>query len=35
VFHMDVSKIDHDVAHVAIVVHVYSKRPFQMFHLLF
>jgi hypothetical protein len=35
VFHTDVAKIDRDVAHVAIVVHIYCKRPFQMFHLLF
>jgi hypothetical protein len=35
VFHTDVAKIDRDVAHVAIFVHIYCKRPFQMFHLLF
>jgi hypothetical protein len=35
VFHMNVVKIDRDVAHVAMVVHVCCKRPFQMFHLLF
>ena len=35
VFHMDVAKIYRDVAHVAMVVHVCCKRPFQMFHLLF
>ena len=34
-FHMDVAKIDRDVAHVAMVVHICCKRPFQMFHLLF
>ena len=28
VFHMDVAKIDHDVTHVAMVVHVCCKRPF-------
>ena len=31
VFHMDVAKKDRDVAHVAIVVHVCCKHPFQMF----
>jgi hypothetical protein len=35
VFHMDDAKIDRDVAHVVMVVHVCGKRPFQMFHLLF
>ena len=35
VFHMDVAKIDRDVVHVAIVVQLCCKRPFQMFHLLF
>jgi hypothetical protein len=35
VFHMDVSKVDQDVAHVAMVVHVGCKRLFQMFHLFF
>jgi hypothetical protein len=35
VLHMDVAKIDHDVVHVAMVVHICCKRPFQMFHLLF
>jgi hypothetical protein len=37
VFHMDIVKIDCDcdVTHVAMVVHVYCKRLFQMFHLLF
>jgi uncharacterized CHY-type Zn-finger protein len=34
VFHMDIAKIDRDVAHVAMVVHAYCKRPFQI-HLLF
>ena len=34
-FHMGVAKIDRDIAHVAIVVHVCCKHPFQMFHLLF
>jgi hypothetical protein len=35
VFHMDIAKIDHDVAHVAMVVHVCCKRLFQIFHLFF
>jgi hypothetical protein len=35
VFHIDVAKIDRDVVHVAIVVHVCCKHLFQMFHLLF
>jgi hypothetical protein len=35
VFHMDVAKMDPDVAHVAMVVHVCCKHPFQMFYLLF
>jgi hypothetical protein len=35
VFHMDVVKIDRDVAHVAMVIHICCKRPVQMFHLLF
>jgi hypothetical protein len=35
VFHMDVAKIDQDVAHIAMVVHVCYKRPFQMFYLPF
>jgi hypothetical protein len=34
VFYMDVAKIDCD-AHVAMVIHICCKRPFQMFHLLF
>jgi hypothetical protein len=35
VFHMDVAKIDRDVAHVAMVVHICCKCLVQMFHLLF
>ena len=35
VFHMNVAKIDHDVAHVAMVVNVCCKCPFQRFHLIF
>jgi hypothetical protein len=33
VFRMDVVKVDHDVTYVAIVVHVYCKRQFPIFHL--
>ena len=32
VFYMDVVKIDRDIAHIIIVIHVCCKRPF---HLLF
>ena len=35
VFHMDVYKVDRDVAHVAMVVHVCCKLLFLMFHLFF
>jgi hypothetical protein len=35
VFRMDVGKVDQDVAHVAMVVHVCCKRLFQMFYLFF
>ena len=35
VFYKDIAKIDRDVAHVAIVVHVCCKHLFQMLHLLF
>ena len=35
VFHIDVSKVDHDVAHVAMVVYVCCKRLLQMFYLFF
>jgi hypothetical protein len=35
VFHMDVEKVDRDVAYVAIVVHVCCKLLFLMFHLFF
>ena len=34
-FHADGAKIDQDVAYVAIVVHVCSKRLFPKFHLFF
>jgi hypothetical protein len=33
-FHTDVTKVDQDIAYVAMVVHVYCKRMFPMF-LLF
>jgi hypothetical protein len=33
VFHMDVAKIDQDVAHVAMTVYICCKHPFQMFYL--
>jgi hypothetical protein len=34
VFHIDIVKIDRDdVAHVTMVIHVYFKCRFQMFHL--
>ena len=35
VFHTDVTKVDWDVAHVAIVVHVCCKLLFSIFHLFF
>jgi hypothetical protein len=35
VFYMDVAKVDWDVAHVAMVVHVCCKPMFSMFHLFF
>jgi hypothetical protein len=35
VFHMDVVKVDRDVAYVAMVVHIYFKLLFLMFHLCF
>jgi hypothetical protein len=34
-FHTDVAKVDQDVAHVAMVVHVCCKLLFSMFHLFF
>jgi len=33
VFYIDVAKIDRDVAHVAMTIHVCFKCMFQMFHL--
>jgi hypothetical protein len=35
VFHMDVAKVDQDVAYVAMGGHVCCKRLFLMFHLFF
>jgi hypothetical protein len=35
VFHMDVEKVDRNVAYVAIVVHICCKLLFPMFHLFF
>jgi hypothetical protein len=32
VLHTDVAKVDQDVAHVAIAIHVCCKRLFEMFH---
>jgi hypothetical protein len=32
---MDVVKVDRDVAYVAMVVHIYFKLLFLMFHLCF
>jgi hypothetical protein len=34
-FHMDVAKVDQDVAYVAMDIYVCCKRLFQMFHLFF
>jgi hypothetical protein len=35
VLHMSVAKVDRDVAHVVIAIHVCCKRLFEMFHLFF
>jgi hypothetical protein len=35
VFHANVAKVDQDVAHVAIVVHICCKLMFPPFHLFF
>ena len=35
VFHTDVAKVDQDIAHVAMVVHVCCKLLLSMFHLIF
>jgi hypothetical protein len=34
-FHTDVAKVDRDVAHIAMVVHVCCKHLFSIFHLFF
>ena len=34
-FHTDITKVDRDVAYIAMVVHVCCKRLFPMFHLCF
>jgi hypothetical protein len=34
-FHMDVAKVDPDVAYVAMVLHVCCKLLFSMFHRFF
>jgi hypothetical protein len=35
VSYMDVAKVDQNVAHVAMAIHVCCKSLFKMFHLLF
>jgi hypothetical protein len=35
VFRVNVAKVDHDIAYVAMVVHICCKRLFPMFHLFF
>jgi hypothetical protein len=35
VIHTDVAKVDYDVAHVTMVVHVCCKLLFSLFHLFF
>ena len=35
VFHVDVAKVDQDVAYVAMVVHIYCKLLFSIFQLFF
>jgi hypothetical protein len=35
VFYADVAKVDRDVAHVALVVHICCKRLFPIFQLFF
>ena len=34
-FHMDIAKVNRDVAYVAMVVHVCCKLLFPMFHIFF
>jgi hypothetical protein len=33
VFHLDVAKVDRDIAHVAIAIHICCKRMFQVFQM--
>jgi hypothetical protein len=35
VFHMEVAKVDWDVAYVAMAIYVCYKHMFQIFHLFF
>jgi hypothetical protein len=35
VFHVDIAKVDRDIAYVVIAIHVCCKRVFQIFHLFF
>jgi hypothetical protein len=35
VLHMDIGKVDRDVAHIAIAIHVCCKRLFKVYHLFF
>jgi hypothetical protein len=35
VFHMDIAKVDQDVAYVAMVIHICCKLMFSMFYLFF
>jgi hypothetical protein len=35
VFHIDVAKVDRDVAHISMAIHICCKRMFQIFHLFF
>jgi hypothetical protein len=35
VFYTDIAKVDRDVAHVAMIVHVCCKLLFLIFHLFF
>jgi hypothetical protein len=35
IFHMDVAKVDRDVAYVTMAIHVGCKRLFQIFYLFF
>ena len=35
VFHLDVAKVDRNIAHVAVAIHVCFKCMFQIFHLVF